>query len=106
MHFMRRTVAFAPVGVYRCTLITDPLASIWLYVTGTEQTGTDSYDSLSRPIKSFIAEFVRKQTLGIASQAAGLLVCESLTEIGLDVDKEIALKDFGATSKVDLDQLI
>lgn len=60
----------------------------------------DSYESLSRPIKSFIADFVRKHVLGVASQAAGLLICEGLSEIGLDVDKEIALKDFGATSKV------
>ena len=38
----------------------------------------------------------------MATQSAGYVICEHLADIGLDVEKEIALKDFGATSRVRL----
>ncbi|KAF6020036.1 SMG1 [Bugula neritina] len=77
-------------------------ASIFIVV---EPIAVESYDALSKPIKSFVADFVRKQILGVASQSAGYFVCEHLSDIGLDVEKEIALKDFGATSRVSIDDL-
>lgn len=73
---------------------------MYLLVLAAEQPAIESYDALSRPIKTFVADFVRKQILGVVSQSVGLLICEHLSDIGLDVDKEIALKDFGATSRV------
>ncbi|XP_067939464.1 serine/threonine-protein kinase SMG1-like [Watersipora subatra] len=80
-------------------------ASQYVKIFTDEQLTLDCYDALCQPLKSFIADFVRKQILGVASQSAGYLVCEHLSDTGLNVEKEIALKDFGATSRVSIDDL-
>lgn len=68
--------------------------------TDSEQGAVESYDALSTPIKVFVAEFVRRNVIGVASQSMGYLLCELFTHLGLDITKEIELKDFGANSKV------
>lgn len=57
-------------------------------------------DSLSLPIRRFVAQFAHHQLLGVASQALGFLLCDSIQQLGVDIEKEIALRDFGASSKV------
>lgn len=62
-------------------------------------------EQLSKPIKKFIAEYVRKQVIGFPSQILGYLVCVFINALGLNVTAEIDLKDVGAESKVPLEDL-
>ncbi|OWF37806.1 serine/threonine-protein kinase SMG1-like [Mizuhopecten yessoensis] len=62
-------------------------------------------EQLSKPIKKFIAEYVRKQVIGFPSQILGYLVCVFVNALGLNVTAEIDLKDVGAESKVPLEDL-
>uniref|UniRef100_A0A3Q3Q4X1 non-specific serine/threonine protein kinase n=1 Tax=Monopterus albus TaxID=43700 RepID=A0A3Q3Q4X1_MONAL len=64
-----------------------------------------SEEQMTRPIKAFIAEFVRQMLMGLPSQALGLAICSTLSTLGLDVVAQVEAKDFGAESKVSLDEL-
>ncbi|XP_041828579.1 serine/threonine-protein kinase SMG1 isoform X2 [Melanotaenia boesemani] len=64
-----------------------------------------SEEQMTRPIKAFTAEFVRQMLMGLPSQALGLALCSTLTALGLDVVAQVEAKDFGAESKVSLDEL-
>lgn len=60
---------------------------------------------MTRPIKAFTAEFVRQMLMGLPSQALGLALCSTLSALGLDVVTQVEAKDFGAESKVSLEEL-
>ncbi|XP_048758488.2 serine/threonine-protein kinase SMG1-like [Ostrea edulis] len=62
-------------------------------------------DQLSRPIKRFIAEYVRKQVIGFPSQVLGYMLCVYIDALGVNVTAEIELKDIGAEYKVPLEDL-
>ncbi|KAK7113677.1 hypothetical protein V1264_012925 [Littorina saxatilis] len=62
-------------------------------------------DQMARPIKKFIAEFVRKQMIGFPSQLLGCIMCVLVETLGLSVESEVALKDVGATAKVPLEDM-
>ncbi|KAM9745691.1 serine/threonine-protein kinase SMG1 isoform 1-T1 [Menidia menidia] len=64
-----------------------------------------SEEQMTRPIKAFTAEFVRQMLMGLPSQALGLALCSTLSALGLDVVAQVEAKDFGAESKVPLDEL-
>ncbi|XP_071393422.1 serine/threonine-protein kinase SMG1 [Centroberyx affinis] len=64
-----------------------------------------SEDQMTRPIKAFTAEFVRQMLMGLPSQALGLALCSTLSALGLDLVAQVEAKDFGAESKVSLDEL-
>uniref|UniRef100_A0A8C2ZRH5 non-specific serine/threonine protein kinase n=1 Tax=Cyclopterus lumpus TaxID=8103 RepID=A0A8C2ZRH5_CYCLU len=64
-----------------------------------------SEEQMTRPIKAFTAEFVRQMLMGLPSQALGLALCSTLSALGLDVVAQVEAKDFGAESKVSLDDL-
>ncbi|KAH9498432.1 Serine/threonine-protein kinase smg1 [Bulinus truncatus] len=69
--------------------------------------GSVIYDEeqMAKPVKRFIADFVRKQVLGFPSQVLGYIICVFLGELGVNVKAEIELKDIGAELKVPLDLL-
>ncbi|XP_061604634.1 serine/threonine-protein kinase SMG1 [Phyllopteryx taeniolatus] len=75
----------------------------------TNATGTSgaiiSEEQMTRPIKAFTAEFVWQMLMGLPSQALGLALCSTLSALGLDVVAQVEAKDFGAESKVSLDEL-
>ncbi|KAG8006642.1 Serine/threonine-protein kinase SMG1, partial [Nibea albiflora] len=64
-----------------------------------------SEEKMTRPIKAFTAEFVRQMLMGLPSQALGLALCSTLSGLGLDVVAQVEARDFGAESKVSLDEL-
>ncbi|XP_056143769.1 serine/threonine-protein kinase SMG1 [Lampris incognitus] len=64
-----------------------------------------SEEQMTWPIKAFTAEFVRQMLMGLPSQALGLSLCSTLSALGLDVVAQVEAKDFGAESKVSLDEL-
>lgn len=62
-------------------------------------------EQLAKPVKKFIADYVRKQVIGFPSQILGYIICVYINSMGLDVSAEIELKDVGAESKVPLDDM-
>ncbi|XP_077590470.1 serine/threonine-protein kinase SMG1 [Stigmatopora nigra] len=64
-----------------------------------------SEEQLTRPIKAFTAEFVWQMLIGLPSQALVLALCSTLSALNLDVVSQVEAKDFGAESKVSLDEL-
>ncbi|CAJ1075376.1 LOW QUALITY PROTEIN: serine/threonine-protein kinase SMG1 [Xyrichtys novacula] len=64
-----------------------------------------SEEQMIRPIKAFTAEFVRQMLMGLPSQALGLALCSTLSALSLDIVAQVEAKDFGAESKVSLDEL-
>ncbi|XP_023140718.2 serine/threonine-protein kinase SMG1 isoform X2 [Amphiprion ocellaris] len=64
-----------------------------------------SEEQMTRPIKAFTAEFVQQMLLGLPSQALGLALCSTISALGLDIVAQVEAKDFGAESKVSLDEL-
>ncbi|XP_035470486.2 serine/threonine-protein kinase SMG1 isoform X2 [Scophthalmus maximus] len=64
-----------------------------------------SEEQMTRPIKAFTAEFVRQMLMGLPSHALSLALCSSMSALGLDVVTQVEAKDFGAESKVSLDEL-
>uniref|UniRef100_A0A665V5R4 non-specific serine/threonine protein kinase n=1 Tax=Echeneis naucrates TaxID=173247 RepID=A0A665V5R4_ECHNA len=64
-----------------------------------------SEEQMIHPIKAFTAEFVHQMLMGLPSQAIGLALCSTLSALGLDVVTQVEAKDFGAESKVSLDEL-
>ncbi|KAL5019170.1 hypothetical protein ScPMuIL_004892 [Solemya velum] len=69
--------------------------------------GGSCYDDeqMSKPIKKFIAEYVRKQVIGFPSQILGYILCVLVNSLGVNVTAEIELKDVGAESKMPLEEL-
>ena len=57
-------------------------------------------EQLARPVKNFIAEYVRKHMIGLSSQMLGNFLCLYIQLFGVDITAEIELKDIGAESKV------
>ncbi|KAL4659048.1 serine/threonine-protein kinase SMG1 isoform X1 [Arapaima gigas] len=64
-----------------------------------------SEDQMARPIKTFTADFVRQLLMGLPTQALGLCLCSALSALGMDLIAQVEAKDFGAESKVPLDDL-
>ncbi|XP_020505278.1 serine/threonine-protein kinase SMG1 [Labrus bergylta] len=64
-----------------------------------------SEEQMTRPIKVFTADFVRQMLMGLPSQALGLALCSSLSALCLDIVAQVEAKDFGAESKVPLEEL-
>uniref|UniRef100_S4RYT5 SMG1 nonsense mediated mRNA decay associated PI3K related kinase n=1 Tax=Petromyzon marinus TaxID=7757 RepID=S4RYT5_PETMA len=62
-------------------------------------------EQLARPVKAFTADFVRMLLVGLPTQALGLTVCSYLGVLGLDVTAQVEARDFGAESKVSVDEL-
>lgn len=62
-------------------------------------------EQLDKPVKKFIADFVTRQFLGIATETVAYAVCVLLQSLGLNVTSEIEQKDIGAENKVSLDEL-
>ncbi|XP_028267220.1 serine/threonine-protein kinase SMG1 isoform X1 [Parambassis ranga] len=73
--------------------------------TGSAGAAVVSEEQMIRPIKAFTAEFVRQLLMGLPSQALGLALCSTVSALGLDVVAQVEAKDFGAESKVSLDEL-
>ncbi|XP_029431896.1 serine/threonine-protein kinase SMG1 isoform X1 [Rhinatrema bivittatum] len=64
-----------------------------------------SEDQMSKPIKSYTADFVRQLLIGLPTQALGLTLCSFISALGVDVIAQVEAKDFGAESKVSVDDL-
>ncbi|CAI9571207.1 unnamed protein product [Staurois parvus] len=64
-----------------------------------------SEDQMAKPIKSFTADFVRQLLIGLPTQALGLTLCSFISALGVDVIAQVEAKDFGAESKVSIDDL-
>ncbi|KAM4698242.1 serine/threonine-protein kinase SMG1 [Rhinophrynus dorsalis] len=62
-------------------------------------------DKMSKPIKGFTADFVRQLLIGLPTQALGLTLCSFISALGIDVIAQVEAKDFGAESKVSIDDL-
>ncbi|KAK7938455.1 hypothetical protein WMY93_001781 [Mugilogobius chulae] len=64
-----------------------------------------SEEQMIRPIRAFTADFVREMLMGLPSQAMGLALCSMISALGLDIVSHVEAKDFGAESKVSLEEL-
>ncbi|XP_071960703.1 serine/threonine-protein kinase SMG1-like [Antedon mediterranea] len=64
-----------------------------------------SEDHLIKSVKKFVAEFVRKQILGIPSQVIGYTTCTLIEQFGVNTIAEINAKDVGANFKVNMEHL-
>ncbi|XP_073447222.1 serine/threonine-protein kinase SMG1 isoform X3 [Aquarana catesbeiana] len=64
-----------------------------------------SEDQMAKPIKSFTADFVRQLLIGLPTQALGLTLCSFISALGVDIIAQVEAKDFGAESKVSVDDL-
>lgn len=62
-------------------------------------------DSLSRPLRNFIANYIWRLQLGVASHSMSLVLCGFLQKIDMNIDDEVDLLDIGALSKVSLEDL-
>ncbi|CAH1794898.1 unnamed protein product [Owenia fusiformis] len=72
---------------------------------GTKDCVLHDDEYLAKPVKEFIAEYVRKQVIGLPSQTLGYIMCVIINASGVDVTAEIELKDIGADSKVGIEDL-
>ncbi|XP_043946465.1 serine/threonine-protein kinase SMG1-like [Protopterus annectens] len=64
-----------------------------------------SEDQMAKPIKAFTADFVRQLLIGLPTQALGLTLCSFISALGVDIIAQVEAKDFGAESKVSVDDL-
>ncbi|KAK1344851.1 hypothetical protein QTO34_013555 [Cnephaeus nilssonii] len=64
-----------------------------------------SEDQMAKPIKAFTADFVRHLLIGLPNQALGLTLCSFISALGVDIIAQVEAKDFGAESKVSVDDL-
>lgn len=64
-----------------------------------------SEDQMAKPIKAFTADFVRQLLIGLPTQALGLTLCSYISALGVDIIAQVEAKDFGAESKVSVDDL-
>ncbi|XP_034948666.1 serine/threonine-protein kinase SMG1 isoform X2 [Chelonus insularis] len=62
-------------------------------------------DRLNKPVKTFIADYVSRQLLGVTSQTLAIALCLLLQRMGLNVTGEIEQRDIGAESKVSIEEL-
>ncbi|XP_020295832.1 serine/threonine-protein kinase SMG1 isoform X3 [Pseudomyrmex gracilis] len=62
-------------------------------------------DQLNKPIRSFTADYVSRQLLGVTSQTLAIALCFLLQRMGLNVTTEIEQRDIGAENKVSLEEL-
>lgn len=62
-------------------------------------------ERLNKPVKTFTADYVSRQLLGITSQTLAIAICFLLQRMGLNVSTEIEQRDIGAESKVSIDEL-
>ncbi|XP_077980517.1 serine/threonine-protein kinase SMG1-like [Glandiceps talaboti] len=62
-------------------------------------------EQLSKPIKRFIADFVRGQLIGLPSQALGYTICLYIDGLGLDVVAMVNTKDIGVDCKVSVEEM-
>ncbi|XP_015127883.1 serine/threonine-protein kinase SMG1 [Diachasma alloeum] len=62
-------------------------------------------ERLNKPVKSFTADYVSRQLLGVTSQTLAIFLCFLLQQVGLNVTEEIEQRDIGAESKVSLEEL-
>ncbi|XP_074552097.1 serine/threonine-protein kinase SMG1 isoform X2 [Halichoeres trimaculatus] len=86
-----------PVGLGKPLYMCPPATGSGLTVPSEEQ--------MIRPIKAFTAEFVRQMLLGLPTKALGLALCSTLSALSLDIVAQVEAKDFGAESKVSLEEL-
>lgn len=59
-----------------------------------------SEEKMTHPIKAFTAEFVRQMLMGLPSQTLSLVLCSTLSSLGLDIVSQVEAKDFGVESNV------
>lgn len=59
-----------------------------------------SEEKMIHPIKAFTAEFVRQMLMGLPSQTLSLVLCSTISCLGLDIVSQVEAKDFGVESKV------
>lgn len=64
-----------------------------------------SEEQMIRPIRAFTADFVRELLIGLPTQALGLSLCSMISALGLDIVSHVEAKDFGAESKVSLEEV-
>ncbi|XP_043280213.1 serine/threonine-protein kinase SMG1 isoform X1 [Venturia canescens] len=62
-------------------------------------------ERLNKPVKTFTADYVSRQLLGITSQTLAIAICFLLQRMGLNVNTEIEQRDIGAESKVSIEEL-
>ncbi|KAM3597338.1 uncharacterized protein V6R79_003264 [Siganus canaliculatus] len=62
-------------------------------------------EQMTRPIKTFTAEFVLELLVGLPSQALTLVLCSTLSALGVDIVTQMEAKDFGTENKVSLEDL-
>ncbi|CAL9703653.1 unnamed protein product [Knipowitschia caucasica] len=64
-----------------------------------------SEEQMIRPIRAFTADFVREMLMGLPSQAMGLALSSMVSALGMDIVSHVEAKDFGAESKVSLEEV-
>ncbi|XP_050301026.1 serine/threonine-protein kinase SMG1 [Anthonomus grandis grandis] len=74
-------------------------------IKGSAPTMIYSDDTLTKPVKQFIAEFISRQLLGITPEALTYCICLLLEQVGIKVTHEVEQKDIGAESKVPLEEI-
>ncbi|XP_078611831.1 serine/threonine-protein kinase SMG1-like isoform X2 [Branchiostoma floridae x Branchiostoma japonicum] len=62
-------------------------------------------DHLVKPIKRYIADFVRQLVIGYPSLSLGYTLCTFINALGVDIVAEVNAKDVGAESRVSIDDL-
>lgn len=62
-------------------------------------------ERLNKPVRSFTADYVSRQLLGVTSQTLAIALCFLLQRMGLNVTTEIEQRDIGAESKVSIEEL-
>ncbi|XP_014248245.1 serine/threonine-protein kinase SMG1 isoform X2 [Cimex lectularius] len=62
-------------------------------------------ETLTRPVRKYIAEYISYQMLGVFSLSLATLICLLLEKEGFDVTGEVEQKDIGTQSRVPLDEL-
>lgn len=62
-------------------------------------------DRLNKPVKTFTADYVSRQLLGVTSQTLAIALCLLMQRMGLNVTGEIEQRDIGAESKVSIEEL-
>ncbi|XP_046606357.1 serine/threonine-protein kinase SMG1 isoform X1 [Neodiprion virginianus] len=62
-------------------------------------------ERLNKPVRTFTADYVSRQLLGVTTQTLAIALCYLLQRMGLNVTTEIEQRDIGAESKVSLEEL-
>lgn len=64
-----------------------------------------SDEHLNEPVRSFSADYVVRQLVGLGSQSLALALCRLMEKMGFDVTEEVDQRDVGADGKVSLEEL-